>query len=395
MRLSCAVATCWIASLLPEAKGWTTNQAAHRPRTALCLSQKGHNVVLEPSTDDVAFDSFKIGGARVHRYSRDTDPDSEIEYVMWYHGRSTEMSKDAALPPLSTGRIGRATSKNGLIWEKDTVGSASEDTTGVSLGLNIESWWSFDTAHVGLGAVLLPMSTPAVMMDGGVHLMFFHGGNMEETSIADYMDKEVPEALKDAKLQGMRMKIGVAVSQDGVCWGRVEGDDPSGACIAPWDLEDETSPDLPKGQEEEMYCAWPEVVANLDDGAEFPFIMYYSSMTKDNKEKCIAYATSPDGFRWDKRGVCLRPDTEGLDSAGCARCCVVRDAEFDDDAGTWKELKSWTMYYEGVSPGDSKHRIMVAKSKNGETWTKGGTALDVGAEEAWDVSGVGSPHLVR
>lgn len=112
---------------------------------------------------DSAFDSAKIGAARVHRYARDTDDGSE--YVMWYHGRSVTFDADGKLPPLSTGRIGRATSRNGLVWERNEIGSESEDHPGVSLGLNNESWWGFDTAHVGLGQVLLPMSTPAVMTE--------------------------------------------------------------------------------------------------------------------------------------------------------------------------------------------------------------------------------------
>lgn len=41
-----------------------------------------------------------------------------------------------------------AVTQNGLAWVKDTVGSDSEDLEGVSLGLNTESWWGFDTAHV-------------------------------------------------------------------------------------------------------------------------------------------------------------------------------------------------------------------------------------------------------
>ena len=46
-----------------------------------------NNIVLSPSDDPEAFDSLKIGGARVHRYSLSSDPDSQTEYVMWYHGR--------------------------------------------------------------------------------------------------------------------------------------------------------------------------------------------------------------------------------------------------------------------------------------------------------------------
>jgi hypothetical protein len=134
-------------------------------------SSRNSNVILRPSDDPAAFDSFKVGNARVHRYSRDQPGDKmlgDTEYVMWYHGRSRQETSPAGstataaakLPPLSTGRIGRATSRNGLVWQKVVEGSASEDAPDVSLGCNKESWWGFDTAHVGLGNVLLPMSTP-------------------------------------------------------------------------------------------------------------------------------------------------------------------------------------------------------------------------------------------
>ena len=113
-----------------------------------------NNVVLSPSTSDpAAFDSYAIGTPRVHRYLRDTaSTTDEAEYVMWYHGRCTNLnSAENNLPPLSTGRIGRATSRNGLVWTKCEVGSGSEASSppGVSLGLNEESWWNFDTSHVG------------------------------------------------------------------------------------------------------------------------------------------------------------------------------------------------------------------------------------------------------
>jgi hypothetical protein len=121
----------------------------------LSATGAANNIVLKPSEDPAAFDSFKLGGARVHRYSKEAFPESGTEYIMWYHGRSKEMDDaGSALPPLSTGRIGRAVSKNGLIWEKQLTGSFSEDAPDVNLGLNKESWWGFDTAHVGLGNVV-------------------------------------------------------------------------------------------------------------------------------------------------------------------------------------------------------------------------------------------------
>jgi len=368
------------------------------------LTAANNNIVLQPSSEDSdAFDSFKIGNARVHRYSRETnDPDSETEYVMWYHGRTRDMdeSDDVALPPLSTGRIGRAVSRNGLAWVKDTKGSVSEDKSDVSLGLNKESWWGFDTAHLGLGNVLLPMSTPAVMTEGGVYLMYYMGGSLEETKVADYTSSELPEAMKDATIQGMKMKIGVALSQDGTTWGRIEGDDPSGACMVPYDPSDpnQQATGISPGVEEELYCAWPEVAVNLGakDNSQ-SFLMYYSTMTKADKQKCIALAESPDGFRWEKRGIVIKPDSDGPDANGCARCCVIQDATYDEDSSSWTQAESgWTMYYEGVSPKDGKHRIMAATSLDHRTWTKRGVVLDIGTEKgAWDVGGVGSPHVLR
>lgn len=243
-----------------------------------------NNVVLTPSTDDgKTFDSLKIGGCRIHRYAR-SDADTTAEYVMWYHGRSIEQDEDTMLPPLSTGRIGRATSKNGLVFEKDRIGSSSEDIDGVAVGLNHESWWGFDTAHVGLGSVLLPMSTPAIMTEGGIYLMYYMGGSHEETPIADYVNKDMP---KDAMIKGMKMKIGVCVSQDGKTWGRVEGDDPSGACMVPYDKSDPNTREMVDLKDddgrtdinlkEELYCGWPEVVVKIDkkDSAKSGFFMYY------------------------------------------------------------------------------------------------------------------------
>lgn len=417
------LATTTTAWLLPSSHHHTTSTTALRV----------NNIILtpsDPSHDPTTFDSFKIGNARVHRYARDSMSPTEqaneeaVEYVMWYHGRSLDMHQDAEnqLPPLSTGRIGRATSRNGLIWKKDTVGSVSEDIPGVSLGLNKEAWWSFDVAHCGLGNVLLPMSTPAVLAEGGVYLMYYHGGNYEETPLADYMETATTTSVPaDATVQGMKMRIGVAVSQDGVTWGRVEGDDPTGAMVVPYDKKDPNSwenvavADMP----EELYCAWPDVAVNLQkedeeendnrndkkksnnnnekEEKDDSFLMYYSTMLKDTKEKCIAYATSADGFRWKKQGVCLRPGDAATkeDKGGCARCCVFQDASYDAPTSTWTQESEWKMLYEGVSPDDGKHRIMLAVSNDAKTWVKQGVALDVGSEGAWDCGGVGSPHIIR
>ena len=335
--------------------------------------------------------------------------------VCWknrYHGRSQNFDSEKKLPPLSTGRIGRATSRNGLHWERETVGSESEDIEGVSLGLNKESWWGFDTAHVGLGQVLLPMSTPAVMTEGGVYLMYYMGGSNEETKIGQYLERELPPDMADKMIAGMNMKIGVALSQDGMSFGRVEGDDPTGAIMAPYDESDPNMKYMKQLRDEdgslldlreELYCAWPEVAVNDLNESERTkeqknmksFYMFYSTMLKETKEKAIAVAVSDDGFRWFKRGVCVAPEEGTLDAGGCARCTIVRKASFNEDDESWKNEKGWIMLYEGVSKDDNKHRIMAAESNDLRKWTKLGVAFDVGSDGAWDADGVGAPHVLR
>ncbi|VEU36788.1 unnamed protein product [Pseudo-nitzschia multistriata] len=410
----CAAA---LASMLvcQQAVAFTTTKASFpAARSASKLHSSAANVVLRPSPADAGangdspeiFDSLSIGGCRVHRYkstSFNTD-DTDVNYVMWYHGRSTKQDEDKSLPPLSSGRIGRAVSKNGLVWEKDCSGSSDVDIEGVSFGLNQDSWWGFDTAHVGLGSVLLPMTTPAVMTEGGIYLMYYFGGNFEETPINDYVEADMPE---DLTIKGMKMRIGVAVSQDGETWGRVEGDDPTGACMPPYEksnsetkMEDDKKSSLEI--KEELYCGWPEVVVRIDpsNDANSGFFMYYSTMTKDDKQKSLGVAVSSDGFRWYKRGICLTPsagDEDSMDDAGVARCHVVRNAVYNELEETWSDAPGYTMFYEGVSSLDKKHRVLMATSDDGEAWTKRGVVLDIGESdnEAWDCDGVGSPNILR
>jgi len=402
-----------LACLVVGSQAWSNipNRFIKRriPETILKLSNspQSSNVVFRPSTDPEAFDSAKIGSVSIHRYPRSA---GDSEYVMWYHGRSTNFDSSNELPPLSTGRIGRATSRNGLLWERNEVGSESEDVRGVCLGLNKEGWWGFDTAHVGLGQVMLPMSTPAISAEGGVYLMYYMGGSLEEKPIGEYMENATPE-VASTMIKGMNMKIGVALSQDGITFGRVEGDDPTGAIMAPYDASDPNMKEMesmrdddnsPLHLQEELYCAWPEVVVNSMSEKERKktnskgFFMYYSTMLKETKEKLIGVAVSDDGFRWFKRGLCLQPSADSFDDGGCARCNVIRNAVFDEEKGEWEETKGWTMFYEGVSKKDGKHRILTAESFDGRKWEKKGLTLDIGkGDEAWDCNGVGSAHVVR
>ena len=65
--------------------------------------------------------------------------------VMWFQGRDDGIDKEVV--SLSTGRIYKATSEDGLEWTLESGPGACES----SLDVNEEEWWSFDTAHLGLG----------------------------------------------------------------------------------------------------------------------------------------------------------------------------------------------------------------------------------------------------
>jgi len=243
------------------------------------------------------------------------------------------------------------------------------------------------------------MSTPSVITEGGVYLMYFFGGNFEEHDISEYLHLPEDKAQNPPKIAGMKMRIGVAVSQDGRNWGRIEGDDPTGACLVPFDATDPVNHQLAKyGQihpnlQEELYCGWPDVLVRLTPDITHPYTMYYSTMTKQAKRKCIARATSPDGFRWYNKGICLNPDTH-FDANGCARSHVILHAYFTPNRTWVEDNETWLMFYEGVGT-DYKHRILMAKSYDGQTWHKKGVVFDVGQTHAWDSHGVGSPNILR
>jgi hypothetical protein len=229
----------------------------------------------------------------------------------------------------------------------------------------------------------------------------------------------------------MKLRIGAAISRDGITWGRIEGDDPSGACMVPYDKCDINNDDVSIAINEstkkeyviheELYCGWPEVVVN-NNNRNFATIsasdtktrtdnyyMYYSTMLKESKEKVLACAISNNGFAWSKMGIILAPTTTTIDAAtddnnydttldggGCMRCNVINrravmmNDEDDDNSNRWGKNKKeeddapsqWIMYFEGVSSVDGKHRILMAESTNLKEWKKIGLALDVGSSSS-------------
>ena len=128
-------------------------------------------------------------------------------YTLFYEYRAVEDAGNADMPPaMSTGRLGRATSDDGLVFppRADGLGAAG------SVLSASDDWFAFDSGHVGLGDVL---------WGGDAQFLYTYGGSNAPVARSELgLDG-------DGDVVGMDLKMGVCVSQDGVHWGRIEGDE--------------------------------------------------------------------------------------------------------------------------------------------------------------------------
>lgn len=324
-------------------------------------------LMLKPETLNLD----KVGMPRI---LKKIDSDGSIRWYMWLQGRETGFG-GGELPELSTGRIFFLDSVDGLndwsLREDNPVLNPNKEGDG--------DWWFFDAEHVGLGDVCTPGGSAASKFatEAGVYLMYTYGGNSDKVTIND----------KDFK--GMRMEIGVCVSQDGVHWSRIEGPNPYGSILEPGEHTDFDG----------QMIGWPVVI---EDGRTYR--MYYSTYSPIDKKFIVGMALSADGIKWEKRGQVFSgggPSGAGdaavdgdtgrkgtFDAMGVSRRSIVKDAS--------NKVAPYKMWYEGISKS-GEHAIGIATSLDGENWERVGASPIFNAsavEGAWDSGGVGSPHLV-
>ncbi|CAM9855152.1 unnamed protein product [Ectocarpus fasciculatus] len=222
-------------------------------------------LVFPTDKEEGWFDSASVGSPRVHRYYHDEGN----RWVMWYHGQDTEWNEEGeGVMDIGTGsRIGRAESTDGLTWRR-TAGQMAMSSV---LDKNTEQWWGFDTAHVGLGDVNLGASS-RVATESSVYFMYYFGGDYEETDVQAEFGLTNPVVCGDSNAppKGVRMRIGVALSQDGLNWCRVEGEHPTGACV---DVGG-------SGEWDRLFVGWPVVINHM----EKEFRMYYQALDPDTKK---------------------------------------------------------------------------------------------------------------
>jgi hypothetical protein len=331
---------------------------------------------------DSSWDEAGVGHPVVRYYLGD----NETRWFMWYTGKSSSCHDVDAIFP-SSGSIGVAISEDGLTWSRgvDTIQGARGERRARDVGRVLTpngDWWTHDTAHLSVSDVQL-LSTGAVSGEpGGVYWCFYSGGDFEAV--------EVPEALllgaeaRDAAIQGsttegtiegtiegLRMRPGLAMSQDGRNFARIEGEHHTGA------LFDVGGP----GEFDELFVAAPQVVA----AGPKDMRMYYHTFDARKNRFVVGLATSADGFKWEKRGPIFEGGGGDFDSMGAAARCVVREVE----------MKQYFMFYEGVERGTNVRSIGLAVSEDGISgWRAYERPVVEPTEGNWDAGGVCTPWAV-
>ena len=265
---------------------------------------------------------------------------------MWYYGRDEAFDPAIRLP---TGRIGLARSADGIHWQRvrgpATRGAVMDPSDDPS---------QFDSAHVGVGAVERNRS--------GFEMWYF-GGDRESMQIGD------------ARMRGFPLRIGRAVSRDGVHWQRMPGD-ARGAVL---DVGPAGAPDAGS-------VGWPQVLKLRADH----WRMYYHTVGREVGFAVCAAESTDQGRSWRRLGVVLGRGSPGhFDVAGASTRQVFRHRD------------RYMMLYEGWG-ADGRPSIGIADSKDGLEWRRIPGPLPDAAVLApapadsgrWDSGAIGTPWMI-
>jgi hypothetical protein len=328
-----------------------------RPKCAISLSRSTLFASPGQLLDKVTLEtltaySFKyIGNPKVLPPKSETD-----EWRLWFSGRDHDMAADLA--DMATGKIFFLTSKDGLSsWvnhESSPVLKPSKD---------YGDWWWFDSEHVGVGDVVVPGNNiqSKFLSSDSVFIMYTFGGSTDMVTV------------NEKNTKGLKLEIGVAVSQDGIHWSKVEGTSPYASIVQPGALTDFDG----------QFVGWPSILELSEE-----FRMYYHTYDPRTKKFVVGLAVARDGLlNWVKLGPVFDggADKADFDCNGVTRRHVAR-------------LKDgqYRMWYEGIS-ADGYHSIGVATSTDGIRWTRVSNEPILAPStdpNAWDSGSVGSPNLV-
>ncbi|PRQ40741.1 putative glycosyl hydrolase, five-bladed beta-propellor domain-containing protein [Rosa chinensis] len=304
-----------------------------------------------------SWDGAGVGSPVVKRFLGD----EEERWYMWYNGRSNSNP--------GSDSIGLAISSNGVHWNRGRGAVQSSQDVGLVMSSG-KDWWAFDTLSIRPSEVVV-MSSSKVRASSAVYWLYYTGYSPEKVEIS-----EVPIGLENPEQSGQVFKslLGLAISQDGRHWARIEGEHHSGALF---DVGMEKDWDS-------SFIAGSHVVFHERGDLR----MYYHSFDLENGHYGIGIARSRDGMKWVKLGKIIGGGRSGgFDELGAMNPCVVRK----------RGSGEYLMAYEGVV-GNGGRSIGLAVSRDGlKDWTRCGdeAVLKSSEKSGWDSNGVGSPCLVQ
>ena len=275
-------------------------------------------------------------------------------------------------------------SSDGVNWSRGS--GAVEGVRGEGRGADVGKvlspngdWWWHDTCHLHVSDVQI-LANSAVG-GTGVYWCFYSGGNFEESEIPQSMlssvDDEAGQAGTSRRItrEGVTLRPGLAMSQDGRNFARIEGDHHTGALFDVGET----------GEWDHLFIGAPQVVA----AGPKDMRMYYHSYDAQKEKYVVGVATSPDGFKWTKKGAMFEGGTgksTDFDARGAAARCVVRDID----------TQKYFMFYEAVAEDDSRS-IGLAVSDDGlKNWRRTSEPVLTASSDpgAWDGGAVGTPWAV-
>ncbi|KAI4328476.1 hypothetical protein L6164_020828 [Bauhinia variegata] len=332
-------------------------------------SSRGLVFDLGPSN---SWDNAEIGSPVVKRFLSD----EEERWYMWYYGRSSGNP--------SSGSIGLAISSNGVHWERGTGPVRSGAEVGLVMNCG-KDWWAFDTEGIRPSEVVI-MSSSRVRSSSAVYWLYYTGYGSEKTDFKEnslsfslenpdrYFNSDDVncENCQNGKIS--KSLAGLAISQDGRHWARIEGEHHSGALF-----------DVGSEQEwDSAFVSSPQVVFHGNGDLR----MYYHSFDVEKGHFAIGIARSRDGIRWVKLGKIMGGGKAGsFDEFGAMNPYVVRK----------RGNGNYVIAYEGIA-ADGSRSIGMAVSPDGlKEWVRlqDEAILKPSDKGCWDDMGVGSPCLVE
>jgi hypothetical protein len=218
------------------------------PATAGIAMQ--HPGLVLPAGEQGSWDEAGVG----HPVVRYFLGDNEQRWFLWYSGRGAgDADVDAFFP--GSGSVGIAMSSDGVEWVRgagpvqsvrDAEGRPRSEV-GCVLPPNADAWWWHDTCHLHASDVQL-LSNSSVGTGAGVYWMFYSGGSFEAAAVPEGLAR-LAGVEPGTEVEGMRLRPGLAMSQDGRNWARIEAEHHTGA------LFDVGGP----GEWDELFVGAPQV----------------------------------------------------------------------------------------------------------------------------------------